>query len=60
MPEKRKSGFYVIASGFGMGMLGFANPCMGSFVGRDATATHCTTKQVWSRYDKPPDNPANE
>ena len=29
-----------------------ANPCMGSFVGRDATATHCTTR-VWSRFGKP-------
>jgi hypothetical protein len=25
---------------------------MGSFVGRNATATHCTTI-VWSRFDKP-------
>jgi hypothetical protein len=32
-----------------------ANPCMGSFVGRNATTTH--TKQVWSRFGKPPGKP---
>jgi hypothetical protein len=30
---------------------------MGSFVGRNATATHCTTS-VWSRFDKPSGLPA--
>src|SRR5215217_6933633 len=29
-----------------MRRVGLANPCMGSFVGRSATATHCTTNSV--------------
>src|SRR5215217_7932783 len=29
-----------------MRRVGLANPCMGSFVGRNATATHCTTNSV--------------
>jgi hypothetical protein len=45
-------GLCAIASFFDLRRVGLANPCMGSFVGRGATATHCTTI-VWSRYDKP-------
>ena len=32
--------FSPVASAPGAGMVGLANPCMGSFVGRDATTTH--------------------
>jgi hypothetical protein len=53
-----QSGLYAVARFPVLRNVANANPCMGSFVGRDATTTH--TKQVWSRYDKPPGNWQNE
>jgi hypothetical protein len=53
-----QSGLYAIARLPVLRNVGNANPCMGSFVGRNATATH--TKQVWSRFGKPPGNWQNE
>ena len=40
----------------GMNIVGLANPCMGSFDGRGATAKHGTNK--CSRFDKPLANPS--
>jgi hypothetical protein len=58
MPSLPQSGLYAIARLPGVRNVANANPCMGSFVGRNATTTH--TKQVWSRFGKPLGNPANE
>lgn len=46
LPDGRSTGLTAVANPSVIARVGLANPCMGSFVGRNATATHDTNNNV--------------
>ena len=46
LPNGCPTGLTAVANRTGIARVGLANPCMGSFVGRNATATHDTNNNV--------------